>query len=232
MKKLLVVAALLISALTAKAQTPQVYVGGTGGYSFSNSFVGPVVGFELPVKRFELSGQESFDPIEYHALLGTGHAEQTSLRTDLWLTNHWGVNSQYSVGSYHTQISKASQYVFTGIAWQGIADGQPSKFTFSYFQQINNGVSANGTETDHVKGGSIEFLTRMGCSGPLCYRFFGQFLFGHVLTQGNPVCDGTLGVTGGPNGGPCPRQGTMSGGASIGFAVEFPRHRGYEDVQP
>ena len=229
MRKFLVAALLVLSAFSTKLRAqdqPLIYVGGTGGYSFSNGFIGPVIGFELPIKRLEFSGEESFDPVEHHASLGSGYAEQTSVRTDLWLTNHWSVNGQYQVSSYHTKISKAGQYAYAGVAWYGIVGGQTTEFTFSYFQQLNNGISSNGTETDHVKGGSFEFFTRMGCSGVFCYRFYGEFEAGHLLTQGNPVCDGTYGVTGGPNGGLCPRQGAVSGGASLGFAVEFPRHRG------
>jgi hypothetical protein len=44
------------------------------------------------------------------------------------------------------------------------------------------------------------------------YMRFGALIgIYHGYDQGNPVCDGTLGNKGGPNGGPCPRTSFVTG---------------------
>jgi hypothetical protein len=55
------------------------------------------------------------------------------------------------------------------------------------------------------------------------------FVFGKVLGQSNPQCDGTFGITGGPNGGPCYRTGLFGGGVTASVSLEFPRRKGREN---
>lgn len=210
----------------------RVLVGTAGGSSFGNYFFGLRAGVEVPfAHRFELDLQDTFSPIERHISLGSGRANQVSAGGHFWLTKGFGLSGSAEYSNYSvTAASKGSDYAFIGVTWRKVVWGIPARFYFDYIREFKNGISANGTESAHLQGGDFAMAFRMGCFRSICRRIVFDYQAGHVLTQSNPICDGTYGKTGGPNGGPCYRTGAWSGGASGSFIVEFPRHRGYGDL--
>ncbi len=210
----------------------RVLVGTDGGSSFGNYFFSLKAGVEIPfAHRYELDSDDAFSPFERHVALGSGWANQISLGGHFWLTNGLGLNASAEYSNYSVGIvSKGSDYAFGGVTWRKVAWGIPMRLYFDYVREFNNGISANGTESAHLQGGDFRMVARMGCSTSICSRMEFDYQAGHVLKQSNPICDGTYGITGGSNGGPCYRLGAWSGGASASFVVEFPRHRGYEGV--
>lgn len=257
-------AVLFLFSPVSKAQTAQVattyddhfrVLGGIGGGGdFGNLFLALNGGIEVPfAKRAELDITDSYSPVihvynviipfEQHINLGTGSANIANVGGIVWISKgkSLGLNGSAEYSSYSTQISKGSYYAFGGLTWRKIAWGNPTRFSFDYFRQLDNGIAcgtqaacalpgANGTESDHVQGGQFSMVTRMGAVGPAVIRLTFSTNVGHTLTQGNPQCDGTFGTKGGngPNGS-CPRGSAISGGASMGVIFEFPRHRGLEN---
>jgi hypothetical protein len=210
-----------------------------GGNSFGNMFFSATAGAEIPLaKRFEIDINDSFSPLESHIALGHGWANVASGGGIVWIakSKSLGLNGSVDYSNYSTQIAKGGYYVHSGLTWRTYAWGSPARFTFDYFRQFNNGIAcgdiagcskpgANGTETDHVQGGEFGFAVRLGSTGPANVRLTFSTSVGHVLTQGNQACDGSLGVFI-PS---CKRGSTVSGGATMGLVFEFPRHRGYEN---
>ena len=202
------------------------------GSSFGNDFFGVTTGVEIPfAHRYELDLGDMFSPVEHHIALGSGRANKASAGGRVWLTKGFGLNGSAEYSSYNvTTASKGADYAFIGVTWRKIAWGNPARFSLDYVREFRNGISANGTESAHLQGGDFSMVFRLGCSILFCSRIVVDFQAGHVLTQGNPICDGTYGNTGGPNGGPCHRGGVWSGGSMGGFVFEFPHHRGSEDT--
>jgi hypothetical protein len=210
----------------------RVLVGSMGGSGFGNYFLGLIAGVEIPfAHRYELDLEETFSPIERHVALGSGWANRVSAGGHFWLTKGFGLNGSAEYSNYSVRsASKGGDYAFIGVTWRKIAWGIPARFSLDYIREFKNGISANGTESAHLQGGDFALVARMGCSRSVCSRMVFDYQAGHVLTQSNPICDGTYGKTGGPNGGPCNRTGAWSGGATGSIVVEFPSHRGYEDA--
>jgi hypothetical protein len=207
-------------------------VGSIVGSSFGNELFGVTTGVEIPfARRYELDLVDTFSPFENHVALGSGRANKASAGGHFWLTKGFGLNGSTEYSSYTvTSASKGADYAFIGVTWRKIAWGNPARFSLDYIREFKNGISANGTESAHLQGGDFSAVFRLGCSTLFCSRVVLDIQAGHVLTQGNPVCDGTYGNTGGPNDGPCPRGGAWSVGSMGGIVFEFPRHRGYEDT--
>jgi hypothetical protein len=254
-------AALFLFAAVGKAQTPtpvltstyddhfRLLTGVHGGGDFGNLFLSLDAGVAIPfAKRLEFDFSDGFSPVfhirnivipfEEHVNLGTGSANITNAGGIVWITpgKSLGLNGSVEYSSYSTMIHKGSWYASGGLTWRKMAWGQPTRFSFDYFRQFNNGIAcgtpaacalpgANGTETDHVQGGEFGIVTRMGSVGPFVVDMTFNTSVGHLLTQGNQACDGSLGVFI-PS---CKRGSTVSGGASGGVVFEFPRHRGDEN---
>jgi hypothetical protein len=253
-------AVLFLFASVGKAQTPvpamtSIYddhfrflTGLHGGGDFGNYFLSLDAGMEIPfAKRFEIDLSDGFSPVvkvynivipfEEHINLGTGSANTATVGSTVWVSpgKSLGLNGSVEYSSYSTMIHKGSWYASGGLTWRKVAWGMPTRFTFDYFRQFNNGIAcgniaacslpgANGTETDHVQGGQFGMVTRMGTLGPTVIRMTFSTNVGHVLTQGNQFCDGSLGIYV-PS---CKRGSTVSGGASMGISFEWLRHRGDE----
>lgn len=221
--------AFVLLAGTLRAQTAnyddraRAIAGVSGGNSFGNLFFSTGIGVEIPVAgRFEIDAADSFSPLEEH--LGRGWANQISAGGIVWNENI-GFDGAVDYSNYSTSIAKGGYYAQGGVAWRRYAWGKPVRFSFDYFRQFRNGVSPNGTETDHVQGGTFTIQSRLGAAGPVTIRTVLSISAGHLLTQGNPACDGSRGVYL-PS---CKRAGAVSGGGSFGIYFEFPRHRGYEE---
>jgi hypothetical protein len=221
---------ILILALagTLHAQT-RILTGVSVSGEYGNISVGPVISMEAPVtKHLEISALDAFYPIEQHIALGHGWANRLKSGMIVWATPSLGVNGSVELSQYHTSINKKAGYVFGGITYRTVG-WVPTRLTIDYVRQFANGISKDGTESAHLQGVLFNVDMRMGCTGPMCFRFAPEMQIGRVLTQSNPVCDGTFGVTGGPNGGPCPRTPSIGGGFGITLSVEFPRRRDTED---
>jgi hypothetical protein len=217
---------LFLMPVRSNAQT-RVLVGVAGAQSFDNSSVGVTVGLEIPVtKHIEIDLNDIFSPFESHVALGGGRANIAKATGRVWF-NRFGIFGGAEDSSYNvTKVAKDDVYAFGGVSYRAIVGGAPARFSLSYLQEFNNGVSPTGLETPHLQGADIGFTMRFGCLGLVCIRNSEDFVVGHVLTQGNPICDGTYGITGGngPNGS-CPRTGAISGGVSGSIVLEFPRRR-------
>jgi hypothetical protein len=228
MKSLILMLALAVCvSVPAKAQT-RVLVGSTVGDGFGNLFAGVSGKIEVPVKRFELDLSDNFSPIEQHINLGTGWANQAKIGDIMWLNNKVGIDDAAEYSNYHTSINKAAEYLFTGIVVKSNPN-LPMRLTFNYVREFNNGIDKTGTESAHLQAGEFNLDMRTGCTGKFCFRTVFDFMIGHVLTQGNPLCDGTYGVTGGngPNGS-CPRASASSAAFTFTLSAEFPRRHGHE----
>jgi hypothetical protein len=216
---------LLLGSLAAHAQGTRILIGPSGGDSYDNYQFGVSGGIEQPIgKHLELDFTYRYSPVEKHVALGSGHANLVYGGAYIWLTDHIGLTGRVESSGYAvTRVSKRADYVFGGLAYRAKVGGLPARFTLSYTQQFENGVSTTGLETPHLKGLDFGFSVRLGCKGAVCFRESSDFQFGHVLTQGNPVCDGSYGkaIT-------CPRTGAFGGGTIATFAFEFPRPRGHE----
>jgi hypothetical protein len=215
--------ALALMVPSAKAQT-RVLLGLSGSNEFNNMSAGVSAGLEVPfLHRFELDLNDTYSPYETHVGLGIGHANIASAGGTVWLTDKVGLSGKLEDSGYSvTKVSKTAAYALAGATVKTYVLGFPSRVSFGYTQQFNNGIT-NGVETSHLTGGYIKVDTRLGCTGAVCYRGSEQFAAGHVLQQGNPVCDGTEGAV------TCPRNTSFGVGVSLTFSIEFPRRRTTED---
>jgi hypothetical protein len=224
----LVLAAALLFTPTVKAQ--RFTVGIAGGDSFDNYSLGVQAGIEIPfLKHYELDLKDTFSPVEAHVSLGSGRANKAEVGGIVWLSDSFGLTGKVEDSSYNvTKVGKDADYAFGGLAYRTVIGGLPTRLSLQYIQQFNNGISATGLETSHLKGADLGFTVRYGCTGRVCIRSTEDFTFGRVLTQGNPQCDGTYGIINGPNGGPCYRTPAFGGGFTGSVVFEFPRPRGHE----
>lgn len=216
----------LLAASCASAQT-RVLIGGEGGSSFGNMYVGPAASVEVPLgRRLTIEAKDVFSPLESHVLLGSGYANTLGIGGQVYLTDSFGINASTEASWYGvTKANKNSYYAFVGPTWRTMAWGTPTNFGLNYIRQYRNGISANGTETSQLQGGEFIMDGRLGCSGKACLRMQFSFQVGGVKNQSNPVCDGSFAgpVT-------CPRKYTLSGGVSLGLYAEFPRRRDTENL--
>jgi hypothetical protein len=209
--------------VTAPSGGFRALVGANMGSSFGNLFFGPSVALEWPITRhFELDLKDNFSPIEQHIALGNGWANQVYAGGIGWITQSVGVNGNVEYSNYKVSISKHAEYAAGGITYRTAKPGIPMRFTFDYLTQLQNGIDATGTESAHLKAGQFNLDMRVACHLNFCFRLSFDFKIGHVLTQGNPQCDGTYGPT------TCPRSGASSGAFSSILSMEFPRRRATE----
>lgn len=211
-------------ALSAKAQT-RFQIGGFGTGAWNNYQAGPLGILEQPVgKRFEIDLTEGYSFYENKPGYGKGVANVFRVGTIIWLNNRIGLNVTGEESGYTlNSLSKGAIYAWAGPLFRINIFGFPSRLELSYVTELNNGYTSTGLETSHLKAGLIALTTRLGCSGPFCYRFNYDFSGGTVLNQGNPICDGSL-----PGPITCPRSTGVSGGFKASFTFEFPRPRGHE----
>jgi hypothetical protein len=178
------------------------------------------------LKHYELDLKDTFSPFETHVALGGGYANLTSAGGHIWLTNSLGLNGKVERTNYSvTQVSKVADYAFGGVTYRTVSLGVPSRFSFDYIGQFNNGVAPSGVETSHLQGFAFIIENRLGCAGPFCFRLENQESFGRVLTQGDQYCDGSIGplVPG------CARGSAFGGGFTGTFYLEFPRRKATEN---
>jgi hypothetical protein len=220
----------MLVATAAHAQT-RVLAGVTGAQEFDNSSLGVTAGIEVPfLKHYELDLRDTFSPMESHVALGGGRANIASVGGFVWLSKSFGLTGHVDDSSYNvTKITKDADYAFGGLAYRGVVGGLPARFTLSYIGQFNNGITPTGLESSHLQGIDFGYTVRFGCLGAVCIRQSADYVVGRILTQGNPQCDGTYGVTGGngPNG-TCPRTSAVGGGVNASILVEFPRRHATE----
>jgi hypothetical protein len=222
--KLLALSLLLLAAIPTFGQT-RVLVGVDTGSSFGNLYLGPVVGLEVPVtKHFELDLKDSFSPLEQHIALGSGWANTAKAGGVVWISNSLGVNGSADYSNYHVSISKHAEYAFGGLTYRKSFQYMPVRLSWNYVREFNNGIDVSGTESSRLQAGEFNLDMRMKCAGPMCYRVAFDFMVGHVLTQGNPQCDGTFSspIT-------CIRRGASAGAFSGSLSMEFPRRRVTEE---
>jgi hypothetical protein len=220
----------LLFVIPVHAQT-RVLLGVNGGQDFDNSNVGGTLGFEVPfLHHYELDLTDTFSPIESHVSLGGGRANIVSAGGHIWLTKSFGLVGSAEDSAYNvTKVSKDDDYALGGFAWRGLVGGAPTRFQLQFIDEFNNGINSTGLETPHLQGVDFGFTMRFGCVSFFCVRNSEDFVAGAVKTQSNPACDGTYGITGGPNGGPCPRATAFGGGVTGSVVFEFPRHRAIEN---
>ena len=226
MKKLIAVVLFLFSLCVGSANAQTRYlIGAAGADDLDNTSAGVIGSMETPfLKHYEIDLSDTASPYEHHVSLGSGQSNLASVRTMVWLTQHWGINGQGEYSSYNvTLAAKAADYAFGGLNYRAVIGGNPARFFLDYVQQFHNGVSPSGIETSHAVGGNLGFTVRAGCTGPMCVRLTSDYNFAQVWEQGNPACDGSIGPQ------TCgPRKKAIGGGFVLSVALEFPRHRGHE----
>lgn len=217
-----VLAVIMLFAVKSRAQT-RVLFGAAGAQDFDNSSLGVTASIEVPfAKRLEVDLSDTFSPLESHVSLGGGRANTTNATGRIWFGS-WGVNGGAEDSMYDvTKVTKDGDYAFGGITKRAVVGGLPARFSFDYIRQFNNGITSTGLESSHLQGFEFGYTMRFGCVGSVCVRNSEDFVFGRVLTQGNPQCDGTYGLTGGPGGGPCYRTAAFGGGVKASITMEFP----------
>lgn len=215
---------------TSTFDSQRILVGVASGESFNNAFLGPRLAAEVPLwRRFELDASFEIAP-ESKRGYGTGWETKAEIGGIAWITTKLGATSGVEFGNYSvTQASKTAMYLSSGPILRVSIFGSPSRLTFGYVRQLRNGISQNGTETNHLSGGFAALDSRVGCTGAACWRVKEEFQLGHVLNQGNPLCDGTYGDGSRVGFAPCPRSSSLGGGFTVGVALEFPRRRGREN---
>lgn len=230
MKNFIIAAALFVLmclAPTAKSQT-RVLVGASGGESFGNGSIGVMGAVEVPItKHFEFDLKDVFSPVESHVALGHGTANIVGGGGIVWATKNMGFAGSAEYSTYNvTQVSKGGLYVYGGPVWRVRVLDFPGRFEVDYLRELHNGIT-NGVETSHMQGVAVSLDLRLGCAGAVCFRMKEQFAIGRVLTQGNPVCDGTDGPIAAVLS--CPRRGATGGSMMVTFGVEFPRRKATEN---
>lgn len=222
------VLAVLMFGSVASAQT-RVLVGPTGGLVYDNAFLGVKAGIEVPAGRhFEVDLYDTAAG-EKHTALGSGWSNNLETQGIVWVRQHVGLNAGIQASRYAVTGTSKSEYFVNGGLVIRNNSWVPTRFTFDYVREVANGIMSNGDETNHLQGGQFVWDSVLGCGRHYCVRFQTDIQFGRVLDQGNPVCDSTFGNTGGPNGGPCPRQAQWGGGASAAVLFQFPRHADQEN---
>ena len=222
---LLLVCSLFANSECVKAQT-RVLVGGAGAIAWDNQSAGATFGLEVPfLKRYELDLKDTFSPFETHVALGGGYANLTSAGGHIWLTKSFGFNGKVERTGYSvTDVSKVADYAFGGLTYRTLALGTPTRFSFDFIGQFNNGVTPSGVETSHLQGFAFIIENRLGCVGPFCIRLDNEMSGGRVLEQGDPYCDGSIGPQTCGN-----RTASFGGGFSGSLTLEFPRHKATEN---
>jgi hypothetical protein len=212
----------------AHAQT-RVLVGPSGGLVYDNAFFGVTTGLEVPVgHRFEADLYDTAAG-EKHTALGGGWTNSLETQGIVWTTEHLGLNAGVQQSRYSVTGTAKSEYFVNGGLVIRNNSWVPTRFTLDYVREVANGLMPNGDETNRLQGGIFTWDSILDCGRHYCIRFQTTVQAGRVLSEGNPRCDGTLGNTGGPNGGPCPRQAQMGGGASASVLFQFPRHAEQEN---
>lgn len=213
-KKLLIIAAL---ALCPALRAQSLAVGGAGGYSFSNYFVGPEVTASVDVHRVRLGAYAELDPFLSHTALGRGYGFTARPEAWLYLGRSWSLYGALDTAGYRAgEVHKTQFYARAGLTLNSTFMGDPARYTFAYVREVHNGLLYGGTESSHLQAGLFRYewpITRR-------VRLWQEIVAGGVLEQGNPKCDGTCGpkVT-------CPRRWTMSGGTTTGVEFVFGKTR-------
>jgi len=231
-KPFFIILAFLAFPAGAGAQNgARLLVGVDTGSSFGNLFASIAVKLELPITRnFELDLRDNFAPIEQHLQYGDGIANQAEGGGIVWLSRSVGLNGQLERSQYHvSKLSKMADYGSAGVTFRRAVSSMPMRFSFDYERELGAGIS-QGIESSRLQAGAFDLDMRVACHGMACFRVEFNFEVGHVLQQGNPVCDGTFGITGGPGNGPCPRAGAISGAFTGAVMAEWPRRRSVEQL--
>jgi hypothetical protein len=208
---------------------PRLLFGGDGGYAFGNTFIGAEAGIEAPLgAHFEANFSGQFFPFESHVALGRGFSYSIQPGAIIWINKTSGFEASYHHNAYSvTRERKSNDFVYSGYVYRHTMFGFPTRFHFGYMREVNNGISANGTETNHLQGAAFSFDSIEGCTTHFCVRDKFTWLTGRVLDQANPVCDGTFGYGSQfkPPMPACPRTSTPSGGFEFNLMFQFSRKR-------
>ena len=216
-----IVLGVLLLAPCLHAQT-RVLTGINLSVDYGNKSVGAQVGIEQPfAKRFEVDLYDTASPIESHIALGSGWANIATLGGIGWLIQRIGIQADLKQSRYSvTSASKAAYYLTVGPVVRFRVENSPSRILFSYYRQVANGISSNGTESSRLHGVSVAWDIRAACNAHACLRINETLDVGRVLDQGNPANDSAAAAQ--ANGQAYhPRIGVWSGGFSGTIAVEF-----------
>ena len=216
----------ILAGISTGAQT-RILVGPAGGIDFNNETFGGVLQIRQPItKHFEISLTDTASPIESHLGVGTGFSNITNIGGIVWLAQHFGISGSGEYSMYNvTTARKGAYYTQFGPIFRLHVSDFPARLSFGGSLQVHNGISADGIESSHLKGAYAELEILLGCAGKFCVLTDEKLDGGRVLEQGNPACDGTFGVTGGPGGGPCFRTAANGGGFTGSLKFQFPRHK-------
>lgn len=228
---LFAMAMIVVPQIQAQVDTNVRYlVGSSGGDSFDNEEFGVTAGIEAPfLRHYEFDLADTFYPIESHVALGRGMANVVRGGGHAWIAKHFGFNGAAEYSNYDvTHVSKGGYDALVGPSFRFYGWGDaPVRIDLFYVRELNNGIT-NGVETSHLQGVAVRASVRLGCTGAVCFRVTDEFAVGHVLEQGNPVCDGTYGNGSQVGFLPCPRTGTVGGSFTASVTLEFPRQRSHE----
>jgi hypothetical protein len=212
-------AVMLLSAAACGAQErPAILLGASGGESFGNLSLGPMIEVELPLAHhFEWDVRDTFSPLESHIALGHGWANQAEAGGIVWIEKSFGVDGLLTDSTYDVpRLVKSNTYTKMGASFRSAYGGVPLRIFLNYVREVSPPVS-HGVESSHLNAGNFRAEATIACSKHFCYRTVLDMSVGHILEQGNPECDGTWGAT------TCRRRGQISGSGTMGFLVQIGR---------
>ena len=203
-------------------QSVRVYAGISGSDDLDNLNAGVVAGIEKPfLNRYEVSASDDYSPYEQHVGLGNGHSNIAKVGGIIWFHGNTGFESGVEDSSYSvTDVRKSALYATGGLVYRTYFLSVPTRFSIGYAQQFNNGID-NGVETSHLRGAYLRMDGTPSVIGKVTVRIIEEFTIGHVLEQGNPVCDGSLGNGSQVGLSSCPRTGALGGGVDLKLVFQL-----------
>jgi hypothetical protein len=224
-----VVLAILLCASSAAAQAvpaarvsnpirllSDVQIGGEPGYKLPYIQLGGSV--EIPIgNRFEAQFNSTWSPTAKQGT-SSGYGFQVQTTEIGWVTQRFGLTGNVRhnwlrTDAYHKQSWEYS----AGVVFRA---GDEHRIYLDYLLPYGDrGFNPKtGIEDSHTQGPEIQWEVRMANH----WRWIVRGGVYHVLTQGNQLCDGTLG----PVVASCKRGGAISAAATVGFRYEWPGREG------
>ncbi|MBZ5637852.1 MAG: hypothetical protein LAO51_03745 [Acidobacteriia bacterium] len=185
------------------------------------------LGYKLPHTAFGTSIEHPFSlrleaqgAIEFSAdrKLSTndGHSVVTSGKAIFWANRYFGITAGASYSRLWTsQFDKAAWHPAPGVVFRLRFLGSPTRMYLDYVVPTGS-IDKHGIESSRLQGLEYFVESRVASVGPMTMRFGLKWDVYHLLEQGNPQCDGSLGglVT-------CRRKSDTTGAAALTLRFEW-----------
>ena len=175
------------------------------GYKFPHTAFG--LGFEVPVKKVEVDLNATFSPDRKY-ITNDGRVFSSHDIGILWLHNV-GLSGGATWSELHTsQFSKNTINPTAGMVFRfRVSNFSPMRLYVDWLFPTGTYNPQTKIESNRLTGPEI-YLEAQAWSHARIGTKFGVY---HGLSQGNPLCDGTIGYGGNYNIAPCPRSSFTQG---------------------